>query len=59
MFLQSDSHFDEQAINHFQSEFDKAIRRTLDTYSGGIEKLLDGFNIAIRAQGPIIHVLKP
>ena len=59
MFLQSDNHFVEQAINHFQSEFDKKMRHILDKHFSGIEKLLDDFNANIRAQGPITYQLKP
>ncbi|KAF2624704.1 hypothetical protein BU25DRAFT_460877 [Macroventuria anomochaeta] len=55
MFLQSDNHFVEQVINHFQSEVDKAMRHTLDRHFSGIEKLLNGLNTAIRAQGPITY----
>lgn len=55
MFFQSDNHFVEQVINHFQSEFDKAIRQTLDKHFSGIETLLEGFNNGIRAQGPITY----
>lgn len=55
MFLKADNHFVRQVINHFQAEFDKAMRHTLDKHFSSIETLLDDFVTAIRAQGPIVY----
>ncbi|KAJ4346030.1 hypothetical protein N0V95_005763 [Ascochyta clinopodiicola] len=57
MFLHGDRHFVDIIINHFQGEFDKAIRQTLMEHFAGIDKLFEDFSASLRSQVPISYLL--
>ncbi|KAF2996035.1 hypothetical protein E8E13_002660 [Curvularia kusanoi] len=59
LFLNPNNHFVDRAINHFQAEFDKKIRETVDQHFNAIEEDFDKFESRIRAEGPINYRLKP
>ncbi|KAF9691614.1 hypothetical protein EKO04_010401 [Ascochyta lentis] len=58
MFLHGEKHFVDIVINHFQGEFDKAIRQTLMEHFAGIEKLFEDFSASLRSQIPINYLLE-
>lgn len=59
MLLHGDRHFVDIVINHFQGEFDKAMRQTLMEHFAGIEKLFEDFSRSLRALLPINYILTP
>ncbi|KAF3036845.1 hypothetical protein E8E12_007724 [Didymella heteroderae] len=59
MFLHSDRHFVDIAINHFQGEFDKKMRSTLGEYLAGIERIFKDFSRSLSDLRPISYVLTP